>query len=386
MFECSDLFLENYNEKSDIVINQGGTWSGKTYSILQVLFCFAVSQPKIIITVTGQDLPNLKSGSLRDALSIYDSSEQLKQLIANYNKTSCTFEFANGSIMEFKSYADSQDARNGKRDYLFINEANGVSYEIYKQLALRTRVRTFIDYNPSSEFWVHEHLIGKEGTRLIISDHRRNNFMSEKQHAKIEALKGEDEELWKVYARGMTGRIEGLIYRNWSAIAAMPSDAKLIGYGLDFGFTNDPTALVEVREQNGQLYLQLHIYETGLTNQMISDRLWALMIDRSAWIIADSAEPKSIAELHTLGWKIEGANKGPDSIKNGIDILKRYKLNIVGSQPLQKELNSYKWRTDKISGKQLNEPVDALNHGLDAARYLALNRLANTNAGKYVII
>lgn len=386
MFQCSAVYAANYNSTSDILINQGGTSSGKTYSILQVLFSIAISVPRATITVVGETIPNLKSGALRDALDIYSKSEELKSLVVNYNKSDRIFEFKSGSIIEFKSYMDSQSAKSGKRDYLFINEANGISMDIFNELHLRTRVRTYIDYNPNYEFWVHEHLIGKPNVQLIISDHRHNPFISDKIRSKIEALKDIDLELWNVYARGRTGKVEGLIFRNWIRSFIFPRDAKLIGYGLDFGFTNDPTAIVEMRQYEGELHIKELCYESGLTNNDISNRLHELGVNQYDDIVCDSAEPKSIEELRRLGWRVEGANKGPDSIINSIDILKRYKMNIVGdSNNLIKELNTYKWKVDRTTGKSINEPIDYLNHSLDAIRYIALNKLAHNNKGVYHI-
>ncbi len=152
--EGTVLFKQNYYSTAEIIVNQGGTSSGKTYAIEQVLFCLACNEEKQVITVVGQDIPNLKVGALRDATSIYDSSPMLQAVIKSYNKTNRIFEFFNNSIIEFKSYGDSQDAKSGKRDYLFVNEANGVSWEIYSELALRTKKRIFIDYNPNAAFWV----------------------------------------------------------------------------------------------------------------------------------------------------------------------------------------------------------------------------------------
>lgn len=372
--ETSVLFKANYESTAEVVVNQGGTSSGKTYSILQVLFLKLIQgNDRMICTVVGQDVPNLKSGALRDALDIYNNNPEIKQLCKSYNKTDRIFEFHNGSIMEFKAFDDAQDAKSGKRDYLFINEANGVPYTVYNELAMRTRLQIFIDYNPNSEFWVHENVIGQDNTQLIISDHRHNPFVSETLRAKIEGLKFVDEELWRVYARGMTGKVEGLIFRNWFLCDAIPDKAKHLGTGLDFGFTNDPTSVIEVYEQDGELWINELIYETGLTNSDIAKRLGRY--DKS--IIADSAEPKSIEELRRSGFKIEGAEKGKDSVNASIDILKAKRLNVTkNSVNLRKELMSYKWKTNKIDGKSTNEPIDAFNHAIDALRYVALNRLS----------
>ncbi len=157
------VFKANYNAQAHVVVNQGGTSSGKTYAILQVLFCMACQQPKQVITVAGQDIPNLKAGALRDALNIYSQYLPLQQHVKSYNKTDRVFEFHNGSLIEFKSYDNAQDAKSGKRDYLFINEANGIAWDVYSELALRTKKRIYIDYNPNTGFWVHEHLIDRPG-------------------------------------------------------------------------------------------------------------------------------------------------------------------------------------------------------------------------------
>ena len=384
MFQTSVIFERNYNSVAEVIVNQGGTSSGKTYSILQVLCLKAIEQPDQVISVVGQDVPNLKSGALRDMQSIVASSTDIQSWIKGYNASDRIFTFHNGSIIEFKSYQDSQDAKSGKRDYFFLNEANGISFEIYSELAMRTKKKVFVDYNPNARFWVHEKLIGKEGTELIISDHRHNPFLPEIIRKKIEALRNDDEELWKVYARGMTGKIEGLIYRNWGTIGMVPNEAQLIGMGMDFGFTNDPTACVMVYRYNGELIIDELLYLKGYTNQDIGQFFTQSGINKTVPIIADSAEPKSIEELRRMGWRIEGANKGKDSILNGIDILKRFRFNVTKrSSNLIKELNAYKWK--EKDGNATNVPIDSFNHGMDALRYLALNKLAEKNIGKYGI-
>jgi phage terminase large subunit len=384
MFQTSVIFERNYNSIAEVIVNQGGTSSGKTYSILQVLCLKAIEQPDQVISVVGQDVPNLKSGALRDMQAIVASSTDIQSWIKSYNASDRIFTFHNGSIMEFKSYQDSQDAKSGKRDYFFLNEANGISFEIYSELAMRTKKQVFIDYNPNARFWVHEKLIGKDGVELIISDHRHNPFLPEIIRKKIEALRSDDEELWKVYARGMTGKIEGLIYRNWGTIGTIPSEAQLLGAGLDFGFTNDPTACVMVYRYNGELIIDEFMYHKGLTNQDIAQVFARAGINNNMPIVADSAEPKSIEEIRRMGWRIEGANKGKDSILNGIDILKRFRFNVTSrSANLIKELNAYKWK--EKDGNATNVPIDSFNHGMDALRYFALNKLAEKNVGKYGI-
>lgn len=373
--QASVLFTENYNATAYVVVNQGGSSSGKTYAIMQALFSLAGERPNQVITVVGQDIPNLKAGALRDALKIYNDSKPITACIKSYNKSERIFLFNNNSVIEFKSYTDAQDAKSGKRDYLFINEANGIDWLIYSELALRTRKRIYIDYNPNTAFWVHDNLLGRDDVQLIISDHRHNPFLDDGTHDRIESLQQTDRERWKVYARGITGKVSGLVLSNWELCDTIPKDARLIALGLDFGFTNDQTGCIEVYRYNGELWINELIYETGLTNPDISKKLSSLDIRKSTEIIADSAEPKSIEELRRLGWFITGVKKGADSIKNSIDILKRYKLNITrNSTNLREELSRYKWVTDH-SGKAINKPVDSNNHLIDPLRYVALNKL-----------
>ena len=379
MFETSSLYRETLNSSEDIIVHQGGSSSGKTYSILQVLFSKAVESP-CVITVVGESIPNLKAGALRDALDIYNNSETLRGFIADYNRTDRIFQFNNGSIMEFKSYETAQGAKSGKRDYLFINEAQPIQYDIFVELYMRTRKQVFIDYNPNAEFWVHEKLLADPtyNTRLFISDHRHNPFVAQKIRDKIEGLRFKDMELFKVYARGMTGKIEGLVFRNFDVIDDVPLGAELIGIGMDFGFTNDPTTVIKVFRFNGEIVLKELVYETNLTNSDIIRKLNSLGITRQMRIVADSAEPKSIEEINRGGFSIEGANKGADSIRASIDTLKQYKLNITrDSVNTIKEFRNYKW----VEGKA-NVPVDFYNHSIDAIRYVALN-LFNKGSGKY---
>lgn len=374
--QVSPIFEWTNNCNKPVIVHQGGTSSGKTYNILINLFCRATTDPNLVITVTGQDIPALKAGALRDAERIWRSSPAFEQQVVNYNRTDRIFQFANNSIIEFKSYKDSQDAHNGKRDILFVNEAPGVSYDVYQQLALRTSKQIILDFNAAESFWVHEHLIpDKKNAQLFISDHRHNPFCEQSVRDKIEALLDVDKELWRVYGRGQTGKIEGLVFRNYELIERIPEDAEVIGGGLDFGYSSDPTAFVMVYKYGEALVVDEVIYEKGLTNPQIADRLREHGISKQIEIVADSAEPKSIAEINNLGYNLTGAYKGRDSIRNGIDILKRHKLYVTNrSFGIKKELKSYKWRVDR-DGKTLNEPVGYLNHSLDALRYVALNKI-----------
>lgn len=373
-----DVIGELYKANADVtprfLVNQGGTSSGKTYTLMQRLIVLSIEEPRAVITVTGQDLPNMKVGAMRDLDNIVHGSPWLMDWFTQ-NKSENTWRGKNGSLVEFKSYDNAQDAKSGKRDYLFVNEANGVPYDTFWQLQIRTRKQVFLDYNPTARFWAHDKIIGRKDCKLIISDHRNNQFLTEEEHRKIEEI--EDPELWQVYARGLTGKITGLVFSRWDIVEEMPPllECKLQAFGLDWGFVNDPTALLEVRVAHGELWVDELIYTPALTNPMIAEAAHKQGIGRRHRIIADSAEPKSIAELVSMGLNVVASVKGKDSVINGIDILKRYAIHVTRrSMGLQEELKQYKWKVLR-TGETTNEPVDSFNHAIDALRYVALTYL-----------
>lgn len=373
-----DVIGELYKANADVtprfLVNQGGTSSGKTYTLMQRLIVLSIEEPRAVITVTGQDLPNMKVGAMRDLDNIVHGSPWLMDWFTQ-NKSENTWRAKNGSLVEFKSYDNAQDAKSGKRDYLFVNEANGVPYDVFWQLQIRTRKQVFLDYNPTARFWAHDKIIGRKDCKLIISDHRNNQFLTEEEHRKIEEI--EDPELWQVYARGLTGKITGLVFSRWDIVEEMPPlmECKLQAFGLDWGFVNDPTALLEVRVAHGDIWVDELIYTPALTNPMIAEAAHKQGIGRRHRIIADSAEPKSIAELVSMGLNVVASVKGKDSVINGIDILKRYAIHVTRrSMGLQEELKQYKWKVLR-TGETTNEPVDSFNHAIDALRYVALTYL-----------
>jgi len=370
-----EVYRQNNDPKPRFLVNQGGTSSGKTYTIMQLLIVLSSRQPRLVVTVAGQDLPNLKVGAMRDLDNIINGNETLKNWF-KVNKADSIYRGQNGSIIEFKSYQDAQDAKNGKRDYLFVNEANGVTYEVFWQLAIRTRKQVFIDYNPTARFWAHDKIIGREDCKLIISDHRNNRFLSEDEHRKIEEI--DDPELWSVYARGMTGKISGLVFTRWDVVDKLPprEEWKMdCGYGMDFGFSADPTTLEHLVLAHGELWVDELIYQTGLTNPEIADLCKEHGVTRKDLIVADCAEEKSIKEIHNQGLWIVPCTKGKDSINAGIDILRRYVIHVTRhSHGIKRELESYKFKKDR-EGNETNKPIDAFNHGIDALRYIAMKRL-----------
>lgn len=369
--QTSVVFQANYNASEPIVVNQGGTSSGKTVCILQVLALKAINEPNCIITVVGQDIPNIKRGALRDFQQYVLSAKAINDRIQNFNKTERIYTFKNGSVIEFESYDNEQDAKNGKRDYLFINEANGVSYEIYKQLQMRTKKQTFLDYNPSGEFWVHEKVLTlpEQRRKLIISDYRHNPFCPPEIVQNILELKDIDEQLWRVYGRGATGKIDGLIYTNWTLIDALPQGD--VQYGLDFGY-NHPTALIRgvIDTDAMACYIDEVLYESKLITQELIDRMQEYGVKPNETIYADAARPETIEEIYRAGFNIHKADK---AVWDGINKCKSFKIYITkNSTNLIKEIKRYKWKVDK-TGKTLEEPVKFLDDGLDAMRYLIWN-------------
>ena len=369
-----------------VVVHQGGTSSGKTYGIMQYLLMCGLWNANEVITVVAEDIPNLKAGAYRDAQNIIADDPNLQKWYPRelHNKTDRIIKSRSGTVLEFRSYQDTYDARSGKRDRLFINEANGVAYEIYEQLSLRTTKQTVIDYNPSAPFWAHEHLFGREGVQWVITTYRDNAFLNDNIRRKIESYEPTPENIergtanqyrWQVYGLGQVGRLEGLVFPDFKVTTQWPEQYKWRVWGLDFGFTNDPTALVEIRYAHGNLYWKEHIYETSMTNTDIVRRLVSREHPRNELIVADSAEPKSIKEISDGGFYIHPSVKGADSINNGIDAIKRYNVYITAdSKNLIEEFSSYTWKLDR-NGKPMNVPIDAFNHGIDAGRYALSKRL-----------
>ncbi len=365
------LFFANYqiDGKNKIVINQGGTYSGKTYAILDVLFIRAIKKENTVITVVGQDLPNLRRGAFRDACSIWAENHIYKKTF-KMTENVMQFKALNGSRIEFTSFGSPQDAKGAKRDYLFLNEADALPRDTVDQLMMRTNNVTYIDYNPNTRFWAHD-LMANENVTTIYSDHRHNPYLSEEKHNEIESIS--DENFFNVYARGKTGRVKGLIYDNWELSGFYPPAPKQKWYGIDFGFTA-PTAIVEVALYDGKLYVKELCYEPNLVASEVLNKVRTLC-DLRCPIVADSASPSMIEELQRGGIRVIGAKKGADSINTGISLLQGYKICVESnSKNLKFEFENYRRKKDS-GGYDLNEPVKKHDHILDAIRYVALEFL-----------
>ena len=375
MFDVTAVFDANEKSTAKIIINQGGTSSSKTYSIVQLLFKRCIYENRIVVTITGESIPNLKKGAYRDAEIVYSKSKFLQQQILSWNKTERIIYFKNGSIIEFVSNLDEQSAKNGKRDYLFCNEANGISWLIFFQLAIRTRKQIFLDYNPNAPFWAHDNLIGTDPStnelsatvQLIISDHRHNTFLTQAEHDKIEGIK--DTQLWLVYARGKTGNITGLIFPNWQKIPdeQFPKDQPFFG-GLDFGYTNDPTAGVKIVRLGESIFIHELCYTPGIAPIQMKQIFYANGFTNSTPIYCDH-DPDNITQLRRLSVLALAARKGQGSVNAGIIKLKEFKIFYTASSVnLAEELGRYIWIKDPKNGKATNAPIDQWNHLLDATR------------------
>ncbi len=369
---------------------QGGTSAGKTLAILAVLIDIAAKN-KTEISVVSESIPHLRRGAIKDFAKVMQWTG--RWVADRWNKTLLTYHFANGSIIEFFSADSEARLRGARRQVVYINEANNIDFESYYQLAIRTSEAIYIDFNPTHEFWAHTEVLPEQDAELIILTYNDNEALPDtiKRDIELNRTKAETSAYWanwwKVYGLGQVGTLQGAIYEDFEVVEGIDvSRAKFVALGLDWGFSNDPTALVAIYRQGDCLLIQELLYSTGLTNQDIADKLRSLGITRAWEIVADSAEPKSIEEIYRLGFNIKPAEKGPDSVRNGIDILKRFKLQVTkDSTNLIKELRSYTWATDK-EGKNTGVPIDSFNHACDAMRYVALNKLRVSNAGKYVVV
>jgi phage terminase large subunit len=369
---------------------QGGTSAGKTLAILAVLIDIAAKK-KTEISVVSESIPHLRRGAIKDFAKVMQWTG--RWVADRWNKTLLTYNFANGSIIEFFSADSEARLRGARRQVVYINEANNIDFESYYQLAIRTSEAIYIDFNPTHEFWAHTEVLPEQDAELIILTYNDNEALPDtiKRDIELNRTKAETSAYWanwwKVYGLGQVGTLQGAIYEDFEVVEGIDvSRAKFVALGLDWGFSNDPTALVAIYRQGDCLLIQELLYSTGLTNQDIADKLRSLGITRAWEIVADSAEPKSIEEIYRLGFNIKPAEKGPDSVRNGIDILKRFKLQVTkDSTNLIKELRSYTWATDK-EGKNTGVPIDSFNHACDAMRYVALNKLRVSNSGKYVVV
>lgn len=369
--------VDAYNSGFRYIVNKGSTRSSKTYSVLQLLILIArLSAKPRIISVVSESIPHLKKGCIRDFKEILMNENLWDE--NDWNATDRIYKI-NNSMIEFFSADNPSKVHGPSRSILYVNECININYETIRQLAIRTTETIFLDYNPCHEFWVDEKILPSERSILIHSTYKDNEYLTREQIEEIES-NSTDVEWFKVYGLGETGSKIGLVIQDYEIVLSMPEHYKSRWLGLDFGFTNDPTAIVDVRLSEGELWINELLFDTGYDNIMISEHLKVLNIPNSLEIVADSAEPKSISEIKAQRWKVEPAIKGPDSVNVGLSIINRYKKHVTNtSLNILREFRNYRWIVDEF-GKPTNKPIDKFNHSIDSIRYVALNKLSEKRA------
>jgi len=368
LFDCNFDIPEGI----DLTVNRGGTSSGKTYSIMQVLALKAYKEPNVIITVVGQDIPNLKKGAIRDLQTIISSSEFIQSTIKYYNKTDRILHFKNGSIIEFNSYENEQDAKNGKRDYSFFNEANGISFEIFEAIYVRTKIHSWLDFNPSGEFWLSDKKMEERtNVQAFQSTYEHNPFLDQSIINKILSYEPTaknieegtaDEYRWKVYGKGEYAPLEGAILKRWKR--GKFNDSLPYVFGLDWGWT-DPFTLtkIAVDKKKKILYVKQIAYASNLSMPNILSVIES-NCKTDDLIVCDSSEPLNIDQLRQANYNAVKAYKRAGIVAERLRWLQEYLIIVDDSPDIEKELNSYVW-----SNKRAELPVDRDNHSIDGIGY-----------------
>lgn len=368
----SDLLKAYLNPQKRVILLRGGTRSGKTWAVLQLLnYIAARSKRKRTISVISESMPHLKKGAIKDfqdmleADSVYDGNR--------WHDTDKYYRYAHGTIMEFFSAQDKGKVTGPARDILYINEAINIAFEIYRQAAVRTREKIIIDYNPAFDFWADERLIPRTDVEIIDSTYLDNDTLTASQIAEIESNREIDPDWWNVYGLGLKGSREGLVVKNWDICETMPAVFKKEFGAIDFGWSA-PSALSHLRLSEGDVFIDQVAYTPGMDNPAIAAAIKSAGLTHIEWI-CDAAEPKSIAELKSMG--IKAVPSDSKDIKLGIQIMNRYQKHITArSLNIIAEARQYRYAKDEGTGKYGDIPVDAHNHAWDGIRYVFLNRLS----------
>lgn len=365
MFSKTTATLKIINLKKRIRAVQGGTSASKTVSIILYLIAKAQSDKTATLTsIVAESFPFLRRGAMREFLKIMKEHQYFNE--ARWDKTNSTYTFETGSQIEFFSVDQSEKVRGARRDRCFLNEANNVSFEAFEELEVRTKEFFFLDWNPTNEYWFYTEVLNKRtDIDHIILTYKDNEALDKEIIESIEQRKNR-KGWWRVYGLGQLGEVEGKIYKDWQIIDEIPHEARLERYGLDFGYSNDPTAIVAIYYYQGGYILDEVTFQKGLSNKQIAD---VLLNVTPALVIADSAEPKSIDEIRGYGVNILPTEKGKDSVVHGIQKVQNERVSITKqSTNLIKEYRNYLWKIDK-DGKIVNIPEHTFSHSMDAVRY-----------------
>lgn len=351
-----------------INIIQGGTGAGKTTSVLAMISDLSFEQHDELLSIVTDTLPNLKRNALRDWYKLLVGTG--RERYWSENKSDHIFtNLVTGFQVEFFS-TDNEGARGARRDYLFVNEANRIDWETFSQLETRTRKKIWIDFNPVNEFWAHRELLGRPDVEFIKLNYLDNESLPEGERKALEMRRGDGtSNWWKVYGLGEIGSLEGNVYEGWQPLGGeeIRRNGILVRYGLDFGFSNDETALLSLYKLEDGMGIIEEVYQRGILGSQYPEILKSHNIDPSVLIVADAARPEIIAEIRNAGYRIVGADKGPGSVLRGIDRVQQRKIYYCGKN-LEREFMTYSWRKKK-SGELRDEPQDGNDHCMDALRY-----------------
>ena len=384
MFVVTTAIRKLVGLKKRIKVVRGGTSAGKTFGIIPVLINRCIEETGLEISVVAESVPHLRRGALKDFLKIMMDLNLYKN--AQFNKSTLKYTFLNDSYIEFFSADQPDRLRGARRTDLYVNECNNIPFDSYYQLAIRTSGDIWLDYNPSSLFWVDREIIGQEDVDFITLTYKDNEALGQSTIDMIETARDKKSEYWqnwwRVYGLGQIGTLEGACIPDWKPID-LPEEARLLCYGMDFGYTNDPSTMIALYKYNDAYIFDEVIYQKGLLNSDISNLLKTHEV--TDIVYADSAEPKSIAELRVYGHNVLPVTKGKDSIVYGLNLINQNEIYITKrSTNLINELRNYIWIKDR-EGNKVNKPIDAFNHCIDAARYAIMSQLENPNRGEYFI-
>lgn len=378
-YKTTTAFQKICGLKKEVRIVQGGKGSSKTISILMLFILLAISKRQnLILSIVAESLPNLKSGALRDFEKILKSWGLFGQF--KINKTDRTYTFGTNMI-EFFSVEGEHSRLGSRRTHLYINEADAIKFSTFIELYSRTSVFSIMDYNPRRKFWAHKDLIGQAHVDFLVLNFTDNEYIPKNEKSSILWFKKKADEgskyflnKWRVLGLGLLGITEGVVFENWTESKFVPTDAQYLGAAIDWGFTNDPTTCIKLFRYESKIYVKVSLYKKGMLNSQIANHIKNDPQLFSGLIIADSAEPKSIAELRTYGINIVKVNdKG---ILSGINIMQEFEFVLVGSEAVE-EFTNYCWKMNK-SGESLGIPVDDWNHIIDPLRYFCVDRLSKS--------